>query len=49
MFVFKKYETKPCVKFYDEISPISNVNLRIEVGKHPQVILTMYIFYLGQE
>ena len=23
MFVFKKYETKPCVKFYDETSPIS--------------------------
>ena len=24
MFVFKKYDkTKPCVKFYDEISPIS--------------------------
>jgi hypothetical protein len=24
------------------------VNLRVEVGKHPQVILAMY-FYLGQE
>jgi hypothetical protein len=25
------------------------VNLRVEVGKHPQVILAMYFFYLGQE
>jgi hypothetical protein len=25
------------------------VNLRVEVGKHPQVNLAMYFFYLGQE
>jgi hypothetical protein len=30
-------------RFYDFY-----VNLRVEVGKHPQVILAMY-FYLGQE
>jgi hypothetical protein len=36
MFVFKKYDRQ------------NHVNLRVEVGKPPQVILAMY-FYLGQE
>jgi hypothetical protein len=43
MFVFKKYDRqKPCVKFYDEISPIS-VNLRVEVGKF--YVRFLKIFY----
>ena len=48
MFVFKKYDTQNHVwSFMMNISDFY-VNLRVEVGKHPQVILAMY-FYLGQE
>jgi hypothetical protein len=36
-----------CEVLWRDISDF-NVNLRVEVGKHPQVILAMYL-YLGQE
>ena len=49
MFVFKKYDLDKtmCEVLWRNISDFY-VNLRVEVGKHPQVILAMY-FYLGQE
>ena len=48
MFVFKKYDRQTmCEVLLRNISDFY-VNLRVEVGKHPQVILAMY-FYLGQE
>jgi hypothetical protein len=50
MFVFKKYDRQHhgmCEVLWRNISDFY-VNLRVEVGKHPQVILAMY-FYLGQE
>ena len=46
MFVFKKYDRQNQV-LWRNISGFY-VNLRVEVGKQPQVILAMY-FYLGQE
>ena len=48
MFVFKKFDRQTmCEVLWRNISDFY-VNLRVEVGKHPQVILAMY-FYLGQE
>jgi hypothetical protein len=48
MFVFKKYDRQiMCEVLWRNISDFY-VNLRVEVGKHPQVILAMY-FDLGQE
>ena len=37
-----------CEGLWRNISDFS-VNLLVEVGKHPQVILAMYFFYLEQE
>ena len=46
--VFKKYDRQTmCEALWRKISDFY-VNLRVEVGKHPQVILVMY-FYLRQE
>ena len=46
MFVFKKYDRQNHVlSFMTKLISDFYVNLRIEVGKHPQVILAMY-FYL---
>ena len=42
MFVFKKYDRQTmCEVLWRNISDFY-VNLRVEVGKHPQVILAMY-------
>jgi hypothetical protein len=48
MFVFKKYDRQNHVWSFMTKYLRFYVNLRVEVGKHPQVILAMY-FYLGQE
>ena len=48
VFVLKKYDTQTmCEVLWRNISDFY-VNLRVEVGKHSQVILAMY-FYLRQE
>ena len=42
MFVFKKYDRQTmCEVLWWNISDFY-VNLRVEVGQHPQVILAMY-------
>jgi hypothetical protein len=46
MFVFKKYDRQTmCEVLWWNISDFY-VNLRVEVGKHPQIILAMYFFLI---
>ena len=48
MFVFRKYDRQNHVWRFMTKYLRFLCNLRVEVVKHPQVILAMY-FYLGQE
>jgi hypothetical protein len=48
IFLEDKHKILLHLSIFYEYQQFFQVNLRVEVEKHPQVILTMY-FYLGQE